>query len=63
MTARRGRLVAGMGVALALLLLVLANVHLVAVSVASQPDCVPHARPGEKNGVFGAAKSSCRMPE
>ena len=46
----------------ALLLVVFANWHLVEVAVRSQPDCVPHARPGAMAGTqaqFSAAKSSC----
>ena len=37
-----------------------ANVHLVYVSVMSQPDCVPHARAGTATeDVYKAARSSC----
>ena len=46
----------------ALLLVVFANWHLVDVAMRSQPDCVPHARPGAVAGTqaqFSAAKSSC----
>jgi hypothetical protein len=45
-----------------LLLVVFANWHLVDVAVRSQPDCVPHVRPGAGAGAqaqFSAAKSSC----
>ncbi|TXL82253.1 hypothetical protein FHP25_00710 [Vineibacter terrae] len=45
-----------------LLLVVLANAHLVYVAVTSQPDCVTHLRAGERAadpGQFRAAKSSC----
>ncbi|TRL37344.1 hypothetical protein [Rhizobium straminoryzae] len=38
-----------------------ANAHLVYVSLASQPDCVPHRRIGERQtgSAFAAAGSSC----
>lgn len=40
--------------------LVAANAHLVHVSFASQPDCVPHAKTAhEPNAGFRAARSSC----
>jgi hypothetical protein len=45
-----------------LLVLVLANAHLVYVAMTSQPDCVVHLRAGERAadpGQFRAAKSSC----
>ena len=45
-----------------LLLLLIANSHLVYVAVMSQPDCVAHVRPGEsaaRDGKFSAARSSC----
>ncbi len=45
-----------------LLLVVLANGHLLYVAVTSQPDCIMHVRPGEQaagQGQFSAAKSSC----
>ncbi|HZR86449.1 MAG TPA: hypothetical protein VFB02_06580 [Bradyrhizobium sp.] len=49
-------------VGLALAALLAANAHLVYVSIASQPSCVAHVRPGENiagSGMFGAAQSSC----
>jgi hypothetical protein len=49
-------------VGLTLLLLVVANGHLVYVAMTSQPDCVAHIRHGEGNGAherFSAARSSC----
>jgi hypothetical protein len=49
-------------VGLTLLLLVVANGHLVYVAMTSQPDCVAHIRQGEGNGAherFSAARSSC----
>ena len=37
-----------------------ANTHLVLVSLASQPDCVPHLKaPDEGGKSFRAAKSAC----
>ena len=45
-----------------LLLLLIANSHLVYTAVMSQPDCVAHVRQGEgasKDGKFSAARSSC----
>ncbi|MGA7212546.1 MAG: hypothetical protein WBX78_27215 [Pseudolabrys sp.] len=45
-----------------LLVLVVANGHLVYVAMTSQPDCVAHVRQGEGNGMhdqFSAARSSC----
>ena len=45
-----------------LLLLLIANAHLVYMAVVSQPDCVAHVRQGEgaaKDGKFSAARSSC----
>jgi hypothetical protein len=44
------------------LLLLIANSHLVYVAIMSQPDCVDHLRQGEsdaKQGQFSAARSSC----
>jgi hypothetical protein len=45
-----------------LLLLLIANSHLVYIAITSQPDCVAHVRQGEgsaKDGRFSAARSSC----
>ncbi len=37
-----------------------ANIHLLAVSIASQPDCAPHLKtPNEGAATFRAAKPSC----
>ena len=57
---RNGRLLAA-GIATALVaLLVAANAHLVYVAVASQPDCVAHAKTPAKDGAgFRAARSAC----
>jgi hypothetical protein len=45
-----------------LLLMLIANSHLVYVAVTSQPECVAHLRQGEGDpaqGKFSAARSSC----
>jgi hypothetical protein len=45
-----------------LLLLLVANSHLVYMAVVSQPECVAHLRQGEGDpghGKFSAARSSC----
>ena len=45
-----------------LLLVLIANSHLVYVAIVSQPECVAHVRQGEggpKEGQFSAARSSC----
>jgi len=45
-----------------LLLVLIANSHLVYIAVISQPECVAHVRQGEggqKDGKFSAARSSC----
>jgi hypothetical protein len=45
-----------------LLLLLIANSHLVYMAVVSQPECVAHVRQGEgapEQGKFSAARSSC----
>jgi hypothetical protein len=57
---RRGRwTLAGAGMGLTLLLFA-ANAHLVAVSLASDPGCVPHLKaPGAEEGAFRAAKPAC----
>lgn len=59
MTLRARRFAVGLGIAAAALAVVLGNAHLVYVALDSQPDCVPHARPGEADGAFGAARPSC----
>lgn len=46
---------AGAGIAL----LIAANWHLVHVALASQPDCVPHAKGKGGDGVYRAARSAC----
>jgi hypothetical protein len=45
-----------------LLLVLIANSHLVYMAIVSQPDCVAHVRHGEgvpEPGKFSAARSSC----
>ncbi len=45
-----------------LVLLLIANAHLVYVAVVSQPECVAHVRQGQgvsEPGRFSAARSSC----
>ena len=45
-----------------LLLVLIANAHLVYMAVMSQPECVAHVRQGEgvrEQGKFSAARSSC----
>lgn len=49
-------------VAAGLLIVVLANLHLVYVAVTSQPECVAHVRADvapATNGSFAAANSAC----
>ena len=40
-------------------LFAVANAHLVYVAVASQPDCVPHAKEMGEAGTYKAARSAC----
>ena len=42
-----------------LLLVAVANAHLVYVAVTSQPDCVPHLKEAGAAGNYRAAKSAC----
>lgn len=45
---------------LAVLVVLAANAHLVYVAVVSQPECIPHAKPGTiAAGQLSAAKSAC----
>jgi hypothetical protein len=54
------RVLAGLIVVTGVLLLALANTHLVYVAVTSQPDCVPHAKSvSAGSGSFRAATSAC----
>ena len=57
---RRGRMtLAAIGVGI-VAVFVAANAHLVYVSIASQPACVPHMKaPDESGATLRAAKSSC----
>ncbi|HEU4652079.1 MAG TPA: hypothetical protein VFS49_11760 [Croceibacterium sp.] len=59
MTVSRRTLVIG-GVAAATALVIAANIHLVYVSVTSQPECVARLAPGTSDsGAWSAVKSSC----
>ena len=60
MTAPRRLAVLG-AVALALMVVVLANIHLVYAAMRSQPDCIAHLKPGVggESGTYSAAQSSC----
>ena len=58
----RTRAVLWLAVGAGLLLLLIANSHLVYMAFVSQPECVAHVRQGEgsgKDGKFSAARSSC----
>ena len=58
----RTRVVVWSAIGAGLLLLLIANSHLVYVAFVSQPECVVHVRQGEgsaKDGKFSAARSSC----
>jgi hypothetical protein len=58
----RTRTILWLAVGAGLLLVLIANSHLVYMAVVSQPDCVAHVRQGEgsaKDGKFSAARSSC----
>ena len=55
-------LLASLIAAAGILLLVLANTHLVYVAVTSEPECVAHLKGGEAasgKGAFSAAKPAC----
>ncbi len=56
----RRRLLVSCVVASALAVVIIANVHLVYVAVASQPDCVGHLKDASgQPGSYRAARSSC----
>jgi hypothetical protein len=58
----RTRAILWLAIGTGLLLVLIANSHLVYLAVMSQPDCVAHVRQGEgsaKDGKFSAARSSC----
>ena len=58
----RTKVVVWAAVGAGLLLLLIANSHLVYMAVTSQPECVAHVRQGEgsaKDGKLSAARSSC----
>jgi hypothetical protein len=62
MTSFSRRLGAGLLIALAATLILLANAHLVWVAIRSQPDCLAHVRsddPDRSAGSYIAAKPSC----
>lgn len=52
-----------LGIYLGLILVAVANVHLVYVAQTSQPGCVEHRRLGEAHSptLYPAAQSSCRI--
>ena len=60
MTVPRRTIVMG-AVAIALMVVVLANIHLVYAAIRSQPDCITHLKPGVggESGTYSAAQSSC----
>ena len=58
----RTRAIVWAAVGAGLLLVLIANSHLVYMAIISQPECVAHVRQGEgspKDGKFSAARSSC----
>ena len=58
----RTKVVVWAAIGAGLLLLLVANSHLVYMAIVSQPECVAHVRQGEgsaKDGKFSAARSSC----
>jgi hypothetical protein len=58
----RTKVVVWSAIGAGLLLLLIANSHLVYVAIVSQPECVAHVRQGEgsgRDGKFSAARSSC----
>ncbi len=59
MSVSRRTLAIGAAIA-ATLFVVLGNLHLVYVSLQSQPECVAHLKPGTGDGgAYSAARSSC----
>lgn len=60
-TALKRKTAIWLAVAAGVLLLVVANGHLVYVAATSQPDCVDHVRQGEAGtqARFSAARSAC----
>ena len=58
----RTKAVVWLSIGAGLLLVLIANSHLVYVAFVSQPECVAHVRQGEgsaADGKFSAARSSC----
>ncbi len=61
-TRSRTRLIVGLVAGAGVLLLAIANAHLVYVATISQPACVPHVRLGQgvsPRGLYSAAQSPC----
>jgi hypothetical protein len=61
-----GKIAVSLGVAAGILFLLIANAHLVYVSIATQPDCIDHLKRGVSAaaaGKFSAASSSCTPPQ
>lgn len=59
---RGSRLFWGIVIGMAVLVVILANAHLLHVANGSQPRCVEHVKGGDQDGrtgTFSAAKSSC----
>ena len=58
----RTRAILWLTIGTGLLLVLIANSHLVYMAIVSQPECVAHVRQGEgsaRDGKFSAARSSC----
>lgn len=58
----RTRLIVGLAVCAGVLLLAIANAHLIYVATTSQPACVPHVQQGQgipARGLYSAAESAC----
>lgn len=53
------RLISLLLVAAGLVLLLVANAHLVYVALESQPDCLPHAKQADGSMAYRAARSAC----
>jgi hypothetical protein len=55
----RNRLAIALIVLLGVGVVVMANIHLVYVAFASQPECVVHLKDPGPSGTYAAAKSAC----
>jgi hypothetical protein len=53
------KLVALLIASVGIVLLIVANAHLVYVALNSQPECVPHAKQMDGTGTYRAARSAC----